>query len=67
MAVTKAVAALEGELGRNVRPFTMTLTVLPVVESAVRKVADGHFLIPERVYLGPELHDVVKELVLPLA
>ncbi|WP_329134329.1 hypothetical protein OG552_18665 [Streptomyces sp. NBC_01476] len=67
MVVTRAIGELENRLGRRARPFTIALTVLPVRETTVRQVAPDHFLVPERVYLGPDFPELMQSLAAPLA
>lgn len=47
-----AVRDVESALGRKAAPFSLTFTLLPVRDDRIRLVDTGHYLIPERVYLG---------------
>jgi hypothetical protein len=60
------VRAVEAALGRQATPFRLTFTLLPVRDDRILPVEPAHYLVPERVYLGPGwpawLHAVVTEI-----
>jgi hypothetical protein len=49
----EVVRDLERMLGRRARPFNVEFILLPVLDEQIRQVDDEHYLVPERVYLGP--------------
>jgi hypothetical protein len=48
----RVVREVEAALGRKAAPFSLAFTLLPVRDDRIRKVGSGHYLVPERVYLG---------------
>lgn len=62
----RVVREVERSLGRQVRPFTLELIVLPVADDEVRRVWDTRYLVPERLYVGPGWPDVLQRLVVRL-
>ncbi|OIV35272.1 hypothetical protein BIV57_22410 [Mangrovactinospora gilvigrisea] len=66
LTVTRTVAELEEELGREARAFDAELVMLPVLEDEVRRVGPAKWLVPERVRLGPDWPDVARRLLEPL-
>jgi hypothetical protein len=46
------VREVEATLGRKAAPFSLAFTLLPVRDDRIREVDPGHYLVPERVYLG---------------
>jgi hypothetical protein len=63
---SRVVADVERALGRDVRPFLLELIVLPVRDEAIRRVRDGRYLVPERLYYGPGWPDVLQRMVVRL-
>jgi hypothetical protein len=57
---------VERWLGRPVRPFRLELIILPVLDDEVRRVWDGRYLVPERVYEGPGWLDILQRMVVRL-
>jgi hypothetical protein len=47
------VREVEATLGRRAAPFSLGFTLLPVRDDQIRPVGAAHYLVPERVYLGP--------------
>jgi hypothetical protein len=62
----RVVADVERTLGRNLRPFLLELIVLPVRDEEIRRVWDGRYLVPERLYDGPGWQDVLQRIVVRL-
>jgi hypothetical protein len=60
------VADVERALGRTVRPFLLELIVLPVRDEEIRRVWDGRYLVPERLYDGPGWPDALQRMVVRL-
>lgn len=48
------VRAVEAALGRRARPFRLDLTLLPVRDDRILRAEPNHYLVPERVYAGPD-------------
>lgn len=59
------VRGLERRLGRTAPPFVVELLVLPVRDDEVRPVGPDRYLVPERVYDGPDWSDRLEALLLP--
>jgi hypothetical protein len=62
----RVVREVERSLGHRVRPFLLELIVLPVRDDEVRRVWEGRFLVPERVYDGPGWVDILQRMVVRL-
>lgn len=62
----RVVRDVEAALGRKVRPFVLELTVIPVRDDEVRRVHEGRYLVPERLYEGPGWPDVLQRIVVRL-
>jgi hypothetical protein len=62
----RVVREVEAALGRKVRPFVLELMVIPVRDDEVRRVREGRYLVPERLYGGPGWSDVLQRLVVRL-
>ena len=62
----RVVREVEAALGRRVRPFVLELVVVPVRDDEVRRVIQGRYLVPERLYEGPGWADVLRRLVVRL-
>jgi hypothetical protein len=60
---SRTVLAVERELGRRLRPFDVEFILLPVRDDTIRRVYDGRYLVPERVYAGPAWSSWLRELV----
>lgn len=58
---------LERELGRKARPFSLEFVLLPVRDNQVRPVGPDRFLVPERVYDGPQWPGLLRGLLIPRA
>lgn len=58
---------VERWLGRPVPPFRLELIILPVLDDEVRRVWDGRYLVPERVYHGPGWLDILQRMVMRLS
>jgi hypothetical protein len=63
---SRVVADLERALGRDMRPFLLELLLLPVRDDEIRRVRDGRYLVPERLYDGPGWPDVLQRMVVRL-
>jgi hypothetical protein len=63
----QVVAALERELGRGARPFSLKLVVLPVRDEQVRPAGADRYLVPERLYDGPGWPGLLRGLLIPRA
>ena len=61
---THLVADLERRLGRPAPPFVLDLLVLPVRDDVIREVRPDRYLVPERVYDGPDWPARLEPLVL---
>jgi hypothetical protein len=48
------VRQVETALGRRAAPFSLEFMLLPVRDDRIRKVDAAHYLVPERVYFGPD-------------
>ena len=62
----RVVREVEAALGRKVRPFLLELSVIPVRDDEVRRVWEGRYLVPERLYEGPGWPDVLQRMVVQL-
>jgi hypothetical protein len=67
MRPTVVVTDLERELGRQARPFSVDLLLLPVADDQVRPIGADRYLIPERLYDAPLWPHQLRELLLPHA
>ena len=63
----QVVSDLERTLGRKARPFSLDLIVLPVREDEIRHVTGDRYLVPERVYDGPDWAGLLRSLITPIA
>jgi hypothetical protein len=63
----RVVAELERELGRKPRPFSLDLVLLPVRDEEVRPAGTDRYLVPERVYDGPQWPGLLRDLLIPRA
>jgi hypothetical protein len=63
----QAVAGLERELGRKARPFSLDLVLLPVCDEQIRAAGADRYLVPERVYDGPQWPGLLRALLIPRA
>jgi hypothetical protein len=63
----QVVAELERELGRKARPFSLDLVLLPVRDEQVRPAGTDRYLVPERVYDGPQWPGLLRDLLIPRA
>ena len=61
------VAELERQLGRKARPFSLDFVLLPVRDEQVRPAGADRYLVPERVYDGPQWPEVLRGLLIPRA
>ena len=55
------------ELGRKARPFSLDLVLLPVRDEQVRPAGADRYLVPERVYDGPQWPEALRSLLIPRA
>jgi len=67
MRTGRVVAQLERELGRKARPFSLEFVLLPVRDDQVRPIGPGRYLVPERVYDGPQWPELLRALLIPHA
>jgi hypothetical protein len=67
MRANEVVSALEGEMGRPVHPFNLTLVILPVLDDEVRDVGPQRYIVPERVCLVPRWSRILHTLVRAVA
>ncbi|MEZ0065798.1 hypothetical protein ABIA32_001798 [Streptacidiphilus sp. MAP12-20] len=63
----EVVRAVEAELGRRAEPFSVSLTVIPVLDDRIRSVGGRAFLIPEHLRGTPAYADWLHGLVRALA
>jgi hypothetical protein len=61
---SEVVREIEAELGRKVRPFNVRFLLLPVRDDQIRQVEKFRYLVPERIYDGPQWPGWLRELVL---
>ena len=61
---THLVADLERRLRRAAPPFVLDLLLLPVRDDVIREVRPDRYLVPERVYDGPDWPARLEPLVL---
>ncbi len=62
----RVVRELERRLGRSAPPFVVELLVLPVRDDEVRPAGSDRYLVPERVYDGPDWSGRLEGLLVPL-
>ena len=65
--IGQVVAGLERELGRKARPFSLDFVLLPVRDEQVRPAGADRYLVPERVYDGPQWPGLLRGLLIPRA
>jgi hypothetical protein len=65
--IGQVVAGLERELGRKARPFSLDFVLLPVRDEQVRPAGADRYLVPERVYDGPQWPGLLRALLIPRA
>ncbi|WP_037605234.1 hypothetical protein [Streptacidiphilus rugosus] len=63
----EVVRAVEAQLGRRAEPFSVSLTVIPVLDDRIRSVGGRAFLIPEHLRGTPRYADWLHGLVRALA
>jgi len=63
----QVVAELERELGRKARPFSLDLVLLPVCDEQIRAAGADRYLVPERIYDGPQWPGLLRALLIPRA
>jgi hypothetical protein len=63
----QVVTELERDLGRKARPFSLDLVLLPVRDEQVRSAGADRYLVPERVYDGPQWPGLLRGLLIPRA
>ena len=61
------MAGLERELARKARPFSLDLVLLPVRDDQNRPAGADRYLVPERVYDGPQWLGLLRGLLIPRA
>jgi hypothetical protein len=54
---------VSGARGWRARPFLLDLVVLPVLDDEVRQVGDDRYLVPERIFDGPDFPGWLRAVV----
>ena len=67
MRPTWVVKELERDLGREARPFSVDLMLVPTADDQVRPIGPDRYLIPERLYDGPRWPHLLRALLIPHA
>jgi hypothetical protein len=62
--IGQVVAGLERELGRQARPFSLDLVLLPIRDDEVRPTGPGRYLVPEHAYDGPRWPELLRGLLI---
>ena len=65
--VGQVVREVEAELGCPARPFGAEFTLLPVRDDVIRWVEDHRYLVPARIYGGPQWTEWLRDLVSRIA